>query len=261
MKAREVYDDTIDLALDLEQALVCNAPLNICLLDNSKYFDNFAWQTLFPLALKLGAPKELVRIAKSFYQQAVGRFRIADSYGPPFAPTNGVGQGCALSLRWANVASVVWLRMLDMRYKGLVTGATYVDARNMRIQRTQDWGPAIGDTKRLDTQTGQSMNVTKSTAFVVGSPRQRKEIGETSFEGNKILVEEDAKALGAHIIARRQKRCRFGEQRAAAALLALGRLENLGCPWQARIPMAASAAIQKWTNGSAVARPSNKNAT
>ena len=115
MKGREAYDDTLDLALELEQALIWGTELNICLLDNSKFFDNFAWKTISPLAEKLGAPRGLVRMARTFYSQAKRRFRIADSYGPVFTPTNGIGQGCALSLRWANVAAIVWLRMLDFR--------------------------------------------------------------------------------------------------------------------------------------------------
>ena len=116
----------------------------------------------------------------------------------------------------------------------------------------------IQDTIALDQQLGQSMNVTKSIAFVIGTPAQKRAIKETTFEGNRIALEGDAKSLGAHIIARRQKRCRFGDQRAQAALSTLSRLENLGCPWQARIPMAAAAAIQKCTYGSVVARPTKK---
>ena len=54
MKGREAYDDTVELALDLEKAVVEEEELSIFLLDNSKFFDNFAWQTLFPLALRLG---------------------------------------------------------------------------------------------------------------------------------------------------------------------------------------------------------------
>ncbi len=98
-KGVDALDATWEVALEVEEAYLDVQDLVAALLDNSKYFDDFRRHVMFPLLLALGAPPGLIKMMKSFYDQAVRFFRIGLHSGEMFHPDNGIGQGDALSMR------------------------------------------------------------------------------------------------------------------------------------------------------------------
>ena len=96
------------MALDIEKALLCNERLCGLSVDFSKAFDRVPQEHVFKLASRLGLPHHIIGALKAMYAQLRRRFKIGGTVGEAFASTNGILQGCPLSIVLLNILMQVW---------------------------------------------------------------------------------------------------------------------------------------------------------
>ncbi len=149
----EALDATWDMALDIEESYLRTRELVAALLDNCKCFDFFLRHIMWPTLVHLGAPLRLIQTVMRFYDGAIRFFKIGQHCGKTFHPSNGLGQGCPLSMRWVNGTGGVWVIKMqcvnpDLRMSG------YVDDRTLRANAVNELEDAVYETITYDGHWG-----------------------------------------------------------------------------------------------------------
>ena len=72
-------------------------------LDYSKCFDRILIGIVLLLASRVGMDASLLKPIKGMFEQLQRRFRVNGAVGKPFASTNGILQGCPLSVIFLNL--------------------------------------------------------------------------------------------------------------------------------------------------------------
>ncbi len=161
----------------------------------------------------LGAPIKLIQTAMRFYDGAVRFFKIGRHCGKTFFPRNGLGQGCALSMRWVNGTGGVWVIKMQCVNRDLRM-SVYVDDRTLRASTVGELEEAVQDTITFDEHLGQNLNVVKSTVMAT-SAKARKRLADRSIDGQRLCSgmgsEEPWREHCGH-----QAQGQFGRQETAA---------------------------------------------
>ena len=150
------------LALCVEEALLSNKPLTGALLDYAKCFDRLPHGILLSLARKSGMDEKVLRPLRAIYTDLERRFKVGGGLGMPFKPTNGILQGCPLSVILINLLQAVWTRAVMAETKADPT--SYADDATLLGERTAV--QAAGSlTLCFCALTGQVLNTKKCLAF------------------------------------------------------------------------------------------------
>eukprot|EP00973_Karenia_brevis_P094598 12423279-Karenia_brevis.AAC.1 len=120
-----------ELALRVEHSLMTGEPLMGVGFDYAKCFDRLPRGILFKLAEELGLHCRVLHPLMSMYAGLRFRFKVAGSYGKQFETTNGILQGCPLSVILVNAVMMTWARAVQREVPGSLpkafaddTGAT-----------------------------------------------------------------------------------------------------------------------------------------
>ncbi|KAJ9448175.1 RNA-directed DNA polymerase from mobile element jockey [Diplonema papillatum] len=104
-------DDLVwHLAALIEEAHLTGEPLYGLALDFKKCFDTVPIDIAFRLAEELGFDPTVLRTLRAAYSGMQRHFRMGPVVGEGFVPTNGIMQGCPLSVVLINVLISVWMR-------------------------------------------------------------------------------------------------------------------------------------------------------
>ena len=95
-------------------------------LDYAKCFDRLPQEILLTLAEEMGMDLCILRPLRRMYKNLRRRFRCANGLGKEFAATNGILQGCPLSIIMLNALVSVWARAVRAEVPGCEPQA-YVD--------------------------------------------------------------------------------------------------------------------------------------
>ena len=154
------------LALKIEHALLFGEDLSGIALDYSKCFDRVPIDIVFKLARCIGMPWQILTPLRSMYANLKRRFAFAGAIGEPFVATNGILQGCPLSIIMLNLLVNVWVKAVksevpDANPYGFAddTGATAHGTNgHITLQSVMD------PTGEYAALTGQTLNVDKNAA-------------------------------------------------------------------------------------------------
>ena len=102
------------LALKVEHALLIGEDLSGIALEYSKCFDRIPIDIVFKLAQRLGMPDLITTPLRSMYSCLRRRFVFAGAVGQPFVATNGILQGCPLSIMMLNLLVNIWARAIKV---------------------------------------------------------------------------------------------------------------------------------------------------
>ena len=103
------------LAARIEEAHLTGRPLHGVALDFKKCFDTVPIDLTFRLAAELGFDARVLRTLRAAYRTMQRHFRASGTIGEGFLPTNGIMQGCPISVVLINVLVGVWMRMVEHR--------------------------------------------------------------------------------------------------------------------------------------------------
>ena len=188
------------LALKIEHALLFGEDLSGIALDYSKCFDRVPIDIVFKLARCIGMPWQILTPLRSMYANLKRRFVFAGAIGKSFVSTNGILQGCPLSIIMLNLLVNVWVKAVksevpDANPYGFAddTGATAHGTNgHITLQSVMD---LTGEYAAL---TGQALNVDKSAAWATTTAAQSN-VQLIKLNGKGMKFVRRKRVLGAHL--------------------------------------------------------------
>eukprot|EP00973_Karenia_brevis_P067161 9339367-Karenia_brevis.AAC.1 len=112
----------------------------------------------------MGIPARLMRPLRSMYGQLRRRFKILGGVGDEFVCTNGILQGCPISVILVNALMAVWARHVEDRVPGSIAEAYADDTQGLADTRNKVTRIAKA-TQDFAQFSGQLINPQKSFAF------------------------------------------------------------------------------------------------
>eukprot|EP00665_Eupelagonemidae_sp_cell47_P008443 gene8443-2313_t len=135
------------LALRIEEAILTGTPLVGISADWAKCFDRVPHGIMLALLEETGLHAGILRPLRTMYRRLRRRFRVNGAVGEAFASSQGVMQGCPLSVAGLAVMMAVWSRAAEHAgaatdsyaddCNASATGATVAEA-TAKIQRVAD---------------------------------------------------------------------------------------------------------------------------
>eukprot|EP01063_Lacrimia_lanifica_P026615 TRINITY_DN3613_c0_g2_i4.p1 TRINITY_DN3613_c0_g2~~TRINITY_DN3613_c0_g2_i4.p1 ORF type:complete len:1020 (+),score=-39.04 TRINITY_DN3613_c0_g2_i4:207-3266(+) len=162
---RTCEDLVFDVWEALESALTGDGNLWGVALDYSKCFDLVPQQIAFEVLKRLGMDGGVLRAMQGMYCQIRRRHKFQTGVGKEFTTTNGILQGCAMSIIAINALMAILMKDMEREVtgafsKGYADDITILSSvSEERIQRALDRVAAFCDV------TGQALNVKKTFAF------------------------------------------------------------------------------------------------
>ena len=150
------------LAAQLECAHLTGEHIFGVAIDFKKCFDTVPINIAMCLAARLGFNGVVLSVLREAYVKMKRHFRCNGSVGEPFTPTNGIMQGCPLSVILINIVISVWMREVDS--KGAET-TSFVDDIYATAPSHQLQQMAVDRTVIFSHHTQMDISVSKSLTF------------------------------------------------------------------------------------------------
>ena len=152
------------MSVAFEEALVNNEELKGVAFDLAKAFDNIPIEITFEVMKRLGMDERLLKAALAMYKQIGKRFKINGYVGEAFSSTNGILQGCPLSVMLLNGLMAVLHKVLEKE----VGAESYVDDLTIYSDNLDKIKAALKEIQKFMRLTDQKVNVSKTKAFGLG---------------------------------------------------------------------------------------------
>ena len=106
------------MALKVEAALLAGDALFGISFDFAKCFDRIPHGIVLQLAEEMGLPYTILRPIGAMYRNLRRRFCVGAAVGEAFSSTNGILQGCPLSVVLLNALVSVWAEAVAREVRG-----------------------------------------------------------------------------------------------------------------------------------------------
>eukprot|EP01064_Diplonema_japonicum_P028490 TRINITY_DN437_c0_g1_i3.p1 TRINITY_DN437_c0_g1~~TRINITY_DN437_c0_g1_i3.p1 ORF type:complete len:1363 (+),score=232.88 TRINITY_DN437_c0_g1_i3:2601-6689(+) len=181
----------MELSTQLETAMLTNTPLNGIALDFVKCFDRVPQKVAFGLMQDLGLHQRILTPLKAMYAGLKRRFRFPTGVGSEFHVTNGILQGCPISVILVNALVSVMVKCVIAEVPGS-RSLSYADDAYLLARLVEVLKRATNKTIEFCERTGMRLNENKSQAFST-----KDEIGPwLKCTGSSFRVTKGIKALG-----------------------------------------------------------------
>ena len=154
-----------DLCTDIEDALLGGKPLVGIALDYAKCFDRIPQELTFKLAEELGMHPKLLRPLRAAYKQLDRRFKLPLGVGAPFTVTNGILQGCPISVVMVNALLAVLTKAILAEVPSVWMSSYADDAYITSRFSEESVQAAIDKVEEFCGLTGMALNEAKTLAF------------------------------------------------------------------------------------------------
>ena len=148
------------LSLRVEHALLHDRPICGIGLDFAKAFDRIPQEHVFRLASHMGMPEPILGALRNMYSKLRRHFRIGSFCGAGFHATNGILQGCPLSIVLLNVLIQVWMTAVTVECPG-ADPFCYADDANAVASSRAQLDSVLGVTADFTRLTNMKLNVPK----------------------------------------------------------------------------------------------------
>ena len=220
-------DLAFPLMLEIEKRMLKKEAVLGILVDRAKCFDMVLIEIALQTMLALGCPAGVINALRGFYDGMTRAFRMGQNVGDWWKRTNGIIQGCAMSLQIVNtIFTVLYQRVYNKA--PTVTMRTFVDDSNILGQASDLAGlrAAWYESLRFDKFSGQQTNVSKTKGY--GSDlKARKLVGDILAGQGEIV--EHGRIVGFHLHANKKLEKSLGKGRIEAGLRVLKRAR--AHPW------------------------------
>eukprot|EP01064_Diplonema_japonicum_P000874 TRINITY_DN1058_c1_g1_i11.p1 TRINITY_DN1058_c1_g1~~TRINITY_DN1058_c1_g1_i11.p1 ORF type:complete len:903 (+),score=136.99 TRINITY_DN1058_c1_g1_i11:2748-5456(+) len=215
----------MELCTKLELALVEGEPLQGIALDFSKCFDMVPQRLSLDLMSAMGLAEPIRRALQGMYNQISRRFKFPIGVGDPFEATNGILQGCPLSVIIINALLSVMIKTMEAAGVDVVA---YADDAYLLAKLRSILQAGIDGALEFCTLTDMKLNDTKTVAFGTARGFKSEVLGnrKESRKGVEVTVPyktvKSLKALGV------QLSMEAGTTWNAPSTKAFGSLDRLG---------------------------------
>ena len=174
------------ISLYLEKALLDGDPGFGIAVDLAKAFDNVPIAITFEICRKMGMAPEILQALRGMYKQIKRRFKIGTYVGEAFVSTNGILQGCPLSVMLLNALMCT----LTLCLEDHVETTSFVDDLTLMSKDVVNLQRAMDVLEEFMTDTHQKVNASKTKAF--------KLCGDLtiSLQGEQVDIASEVKILG-----------------------------------------------------------------
>lgn len=158
-------------------------------LDKAKAFDRVVPQFAAVLFLAFGIPKGVATVFVKMYEGLHRHLSYRSWSSPNATASNGVCQGCSMSLLAINVCNKVWRHLLDHLPEIFVRA--YIDDSYLwcKLQHSAVLAKAVELTRIWDLLSGQKLNEGKSSIW--GTDTRAKKTLQYNFPGFPVVLELD----------------------------------------------------------------------
>eukprot|EP01064_Diplonema_japonicum_P031567 TRINITY_DN56_c0_g1_i8.p1 TRINITY_DN56_c0_g1~~TRINITY_DN56_c0_g1_i8.p1 ORF type:complete len:824 (+),score=93.01 TRINITY_DN56_c0_g1_i8:2709-5180(+) len=219
----------MELCTKLELALVDGEPLEGPALDFRKCFDLVPQQLSLDLMSALGMDESIGRALQGMYSQITRRFKYPIGVGDTFEATNGILQGCPLSVIIINALLSIMIRAVEQVAPDAEVLA-YADDAYLLAKLRDSLQAAVEGTLEFCDLTGMQVNEEKTVGFGTAEGFKSRVVGDRTAmkKGSEVPVPyktvSDLKGLGVKINTRRT-----GTKWNKPTANALDSLDRLGC--------------------------------
>ena len=268
------------VALDIEHAILNDTPLAGASLDAEKFFDLIEWDIVFPVARAFGLPDNLLRPLRAYFSNCSRFFKLGQSCGPAWRATNGIFQGCSLSVLLVGLYTTLWAARLESQFPNL-SASSFVDDRTLTTTSVQHMHQATQETFCFDQLCGGRPNNRKSK-YWVAPPNVASSLRKRRFHMPEVIIIQPSakrrritpktaakdvhsipirvhapelplvsnfKLLGEQISLTKSRDYSLQNERAHAAAQVAERAANLPLPIEGRQSVCATAAASKYKFG------------
>ena len=156
-------DALIRISLELEESIVEGTNLQGVAIDLAKAFDNVPVNITFAIIEKLGMSPRLTRALRGMYSQIQRRFKLGQYVGEASRSTNGILQGCPISVMLLNAIMMVLHRAIDRK----VTAESFVDDLTLLSPDPPALQATIDTVADFMALTDQKVNTKKTKSFAM----------------------------------------------------------------------------------------------
>ena len=191
-KGRSTLDLSWKIALDVEHATLYGEEVAGVTTDFRKCFDLIPHDILLKLVKELGLSDKILRTVTDVYRRLRRRFKFPSGVGEEFATTNGILQGCPLSVVLFNALSSILSKAIEREAD--VTPGSYADDLTLFGSRTK-LQEGVEVVAEFCTLTGQELAPQKCKWF------SNRDQGQTNITmGDTTLDFDDSvDIVGCHL--------------------------------------------------------------
>ena len=243
-----VSDAVLRTAMELEQAMLDGEDVAGAALDFSKAFDFVPIKIGLRLLRELGLPERVLGPMVFMYANLQRRFKIRGCVGEAFRATNGIMQGCPLSVLMLNAMVSILTRALELQVPGIVI-TSYVDDVTILVRENSWLQRAFEVIEPFLKLTDQVLNGKKTYLFGINKGRTVaiRHLGELLKHKGEIRI------LGVTFYFDAGK-VSYGISKAEidSAIATNHRIRALPLPWWGRSLLCGSIVVGGLSNGSEV---------
>ena len=197
---RRAEDVWIDLALSVESAMVDGSYLMVMSIGWSKYVDRVPQEIAIRLAERQGINSRVLQPLRGMYRELRRRFVVDGHVGMKFAASNGIIQGCLLTVLILNLLMNTWARSMKVGPTAAMP-KVFADDAGVFNKNSEDVDVAFKITQYFARVTQQKRNVEKAkvwgtTATALQSAR------DFVLNGEHLDVVSKLKSLGIQVCKR-----------------------------------------------------------
>ena len=255
-----------ELTTLIEETLLDDSKqLYLLALDFQKCFDRVPQKLVLELAEAMGLHQRILRPLKTMYSGLKRRFKLPLGVGGRFEVTNGILQGCPISVILINALLSVMFKAVDVRVPS-VSSQSFADDGTLVSQEDEaSVQQAVDVVVGFCNITGMALNVKKTVAMGIprgssGFRRRHPYVGQVRVQDNILPTETASKILGAKACVSDKVQVRRNDARLESHKPLLMRLPTSPLSTRQRAEIVASNVVSSTVSGGAFA-PLSKTAT
>ncbi|KAJ9447298.1 Retrovirus-related Pol polyprotein from type-2 retrotransposable element R2DM, partial [Diplonema papillatum] len=184
-KGHSCDDVIMDIALSIEESLINGTPLHGIALDFAKCFDRVPQGLVLDLVEALGLHERVLAPLRHVYKYLRRRFKYPLGVGDEFKVTNGILQGCPISVVLINALLSVLSKALVSRAR--VSPKSFADDLYLLSRLAKLLQEGIEVTAIFGSLTGLALNEGKCASFSTSEKGPRLEVGGKAVKSVKTV--------------------------------------------------------------------------
>jgi len=167
--------------------------------DYRKCFDLVSQEIVFAIAKRLGLDSRVLKGVKAAYSGAHMRFKVSENaLGSEWQPTNGIKQGCPLSIILLNCLTHVWVSALAAETSAAadVECGVYADDASATSKNADGLREVASLTEEFANFTGQELSIDKCACTCNDETERNALQGQVQIGGKALKVVSQMELLG-----------------------------------------------------------------
>ena len=192
-------------ALKVERALLLGEPLAGISLDFAKAFDNLPHDIMLRIAAHMGMDEGILSALRGMYTGLKRRFKVGSHVGQSFSSSNGILQGCPISVLLLNMFVEVWTRAVREEVGGSCEPQAYADDVGATAKHKHEIVGVCRVTDIFSKLTGMSVHVKKSTVWATDPTLRQQLTRACEIDGQFLPLVTQDRRLGAFLSYNRRR--------------------------------------------------------